>query len=483
VLHGDLLIDDATTGVGDGYAIDFERTLLNPHLTIHAGTVTGRVTDASNGKPIEGATVSAAGTVQATTAANGTFTLPGVAAGLAVLTATAPTHIHKTSPVDIVEASTKTLNFSLPPGTDTFSIPTQSTTSTSSKSSAPGAPSGHTRSSFTRSLVAISDISTKGKDLARSAIVAVIFLLLVAFPAELFNSTLDEHYEDVKAWFGPLGRVADSAGRIAKTLPSWVGFAIFAFVGALIGCLLDPKIALDQASVALFAGLLVSFVAITLCFGTIERRYMRRSHGDAGRLQVLPGTLVVAAVSVLVSRLAGYQPGYLYGIIAGFVFAHELRRNEEGRISATASLVLLGGSIVAWIIWTPIGHMAAHANPNIVTLLLDSILAAMFIAGIQSLVFGLLPLRFLEGESIFEWRRLAWLAIYAITLFAFIHVLLHPGVAYDQSHSGHAFAVSIVLFAAFGALSIAFWAYFRARDKKAASVHHHTPVVDTGTQG
>src|SRR4051794_28209395 len=108
VLRGDLLIDDATTGIGDGYAIDFERTLINPHLTSHVGTVTGRVTDVTSGKPIEGAIVSAGGTLQATTAADGDYTIDNVAAGLAVLTATAPGHIHKTSAPDLVGGGAKT---------------------------------------------------------------------------------------------------------------------------------------------------------------------------------------------------------------------------------------------------------------------------------------------------------------------------------------------------------------------------------------
>jgi hypothetical protein len=124
VLSGSLRIDDPTTGLGDGFAIDFERTLINPHLgTAHGGTVTGKVTDATTGQPISGATVSAAGIAQTATAADGTYTLTGVPAGLAALSAFASGHVHKTSTVDLLAGKTATLDFQLQPGTDNAAPP------------------------------------------------------------------------------------------------------------------------------------------------------------------------------------------------------------------------------------------------------------------------------------------------------------------------------------------------------------------------
>lgn len=54
-----LLIDDPTTHIGDGYAVDFVRILVNPHKFKYEVSLTATVTDADTHKPITGATVTA----------------------------------------------------------------------------------------------------------------------------------------------------------------------------------------------------------------------------------------------------------------------------------------------------------------------------------------------------------------------------------------------------------------------------------------
>src|SRR4051812_12893246 len=109
VLNGGLVVDDATTGIGVGYAIDFERTLLNPHLGEHSGTIVGKLTDVGTGQPVAGATVSAAGMAQAVSGPDGVFSIPNVPAGVGVLTASAANHLPSTATVDVVAATSATL--------------------------------------------------------------------------------------------------------------------------------------------------------------------------------------------------------------------------------------------------------------------------------------------------------------------------------------------------------------------------------------
>jgi hypothetical protein len=97
----------------------------------------------------------------------------------------------------------------------------------------------------------------------------------------------------VKDWLGPVNAVADRVGRLAAGAPAAVGFTVFAAVAALVAGFLDLKFGTDAAFVALFVGLLISIVAVTLGFVLTERRYMRRAYRDSG-------------------RLVRFQPGYLY---------------------------------------------------------------------------------------------------------------------------------------------------------------------------
>lgn len=319
----------------------------------------------------------------------------------------------------------------------------------------------HQRSSFPASIPDITEISVKVKDLVASALVLAVLVVLVTFPAELFNRTLEANYDEVKGWFGPLNRAAEGFGRTLANAPQWLGFGAFAVIATLITGFLDPGFGLDMASFALFVGLLVAFVAVTFGFAAEERRHMRSRHADPGRLEALPGTLLIAAVCVLVSRLVGFQPGYLYGIIAGFVFATTLTPDEEGVITAKTSLLVIAGSLVAWVVWTPVKHAVDHGHPNPVLLVVDALLAAVFVGGIESIVFGLIPLRFLEGAALWGWNRVAWLGVFALAGFTFVHVLLHPGVAYPESTDRTEFVLAMLLFVLFGAVSVGFWAWFR----------------------
>ncbi|MHB8540919.1 MAG: OmpA family protein [Candidatus Acidiferrales bacterium] len=96
-----LLIDDPTTHVPDGYAVDFVRILVNPHKFKYQVSLAARVTDADKHTPIAGASVSA-GLQSAATDKTGKCELKGIPAGLVVATANAPGYDENSVPVDLV---------------------------------------------------------------------------------------------------------------------------------------------------------------------------------------------------------------------------------------------------------------------------------------------------------------------------------------------------------------------------------------------
>ena len=95
-----VLIDDPTTHIPDGYAIDFVRILVNPHPFKYAVSLNCSVVDAATHKPIAGATVDAA-TETATTDARGQCVLKNLPAGLVTASAIAAGYDEQVIPVDI----------------------------------------------------------------------------------------------------------------------------------------------------------------------------------------------------------------------------------------------------------------------------------------------------------------------------------------------------------------------------------------------
>ncbi len=68
-------------------------------------------------------------------------------------------------------------------------------------------------------------------------------------------------------------------------------------------------------------------------------------------------------------------------------------------------------------------------------ILVENVLGGIFWAALDSLVIAVLPLRLLEGSKIVGWSRAAWVALYGVTLLAFVHVLLRPSTGYVSNTS------------------------------------------------
>jgi hypothetical protein len=188
----------------------------------------------------------------------------------------------------------------------------------------------------------------------------------------------------------------------------------------------------------------------------------RRRTGELGRLRPLPWALVIAAVFVLVSRIGNLQPGYLYGIVLGAIFVTDVSTEEEGRETLYGSLWTLAAAVLAWLALSWV-RTAGLPEDSFGLTALSTAFAAILVAGLEATAFGLMPMRFMPGYSIYRWNRLGWAVLFAVSVFAFVHILIGPTSGYVSELSPGAFIAALGVFAAFGALSIGTWLYFRLR--------------------
>ncbi|MEQ8175962.1 MAG: leucine-rich repeat protein [Syntrophomonadaceae bacterium] len=108
-----ILIDDQTSGAGDGYAVDFVRLLINPANSQNLGIIQGRVQN-ENGEPINGAIITAQGGItKAESDSNGNYALNDVYAGLVVLQIEADGYKGQTINLNLVANETKTVDIIL----------------------------------------------------------------------------------------------------------------------------------------------------------------------------------------------------------------------------------------------------------------------------------------------------------------------------------------------------------------------------------
>ncbi|HEY6962096.1 MAG TPA: FGLLP motif-containing membrane protein [Gaiellaceae bacterium] len=295
--------------------------------------------------------------------------------------------------------------------------------------------------------------------LADAGLVALALLLLVAligFPADWFNDTYVENRERLRAaWWRLLGRAEPP-----RRPPTRLGLAAFLVVAGALTCAATDWPTFDRAYLWTLMGTTAGVAALTFGFQLPAILSARAVH-LRGRLQVLAGSVCVAAVCVAASRALHLDPPYLYGLIAVFVVEREEDDAAGARDAALGAVATLGLSVGAWLLDLRIRGAAAAAAPSPGVLALDAALVTVFVAGLGSMVFALVPLPFLPGRAILRWRRGVWVALFAVGAYAFALIMLTPRDGYVANVPWNHVAAALVTFAVFALVSVAFMAWLR----------------------
>lgn len=301
------------------------------------------------------------------------------------------------------------------------------------------------------------DINLDPLVIAASVVLTAGMLFLVPFPAEIFNNTLVEHHDRIKGWF----RRRDQANAPGLWSRWWV-IALAVVAMALLYGFLDPGFGIGPGSVPLLGGLLVGVAITTLGFLAPTRLMRRRASGESGNLRVLPVALLVAVGCVLLSRLIGFLPGYLYGIALGLIFAGQVGEEVEAREVLTTAMVLI---VIAFGSWFGLGAVR-NAEPGALTEFAEAALAMTTVAAFEGLVFGLLPIHGMPGRVLFRERRLVWLTVWGLSVLAFFHVLVNPQSGYLVDTALVPTLTTYALLGVFTLVSVGLWAWFRRQDRK-----------------
>jgi hypothetical protein len=245
-----------------------------------------------------------------------------------------------------------------------------------------------------------------------------------------------------------------------------IRLAAAVLLAAVISSFLSPNLGFDQASLATFLGFVIAVVVILITFEVPGLFEHRRTTRELGRLRVLPWALFLAAVFVLVSRLAALQPGYLWGVVLGVILLRPHSAAEEGREAAAGALWTLAVSVAAWLAlgWV---RTSAGTDASFVSTMLETALAAIVVSGLEAVAIGLLPFRFMPGVAVYRWNRFVWALLNGVSLFAFIHILIGPNSGYLSDLVAPAWLAALGIFAAFGVFTVLFWGWFRFRPTQA----------------
>jgi hypothetical protein len=295
-------------------------------------------------------------------------------------------------------------------------------------------------------------------------------VLLIPFPSDLFNRTYAANHDEILGWFRGLGRGLLVSRIQGRGLEHWLAFGDFAVLSGALYSLLNPASRLDAATAAAIVGVASAIALFTTASGISSGLYLtRRMSGATVELRILVSSLPIAALCVVVSRLAHFQPGYLYGLIGAFVVARTPSRPDMGRSVAVSAMVTVALAAAAWLVRPSIAALASGPTPSFAATAADTFLTVLVVLGLEHLVFRLMPIRFMDGARLRAWSTVAWMVLFGVGVFGFLHVLVDPvgGYAHLSDTKRAGMLTAFALFAGFGLFSVLFWGYFRFRPQRA----------------
>jgi hypothetical protein len=315
-------------------------------------------------------------------------------------------------------------------------------------------------SSFTSSLKTATEFRLTPALVGAAGLIATAFLLLVAFPAELLESTVRANYERVFGWLAPVKRRLGKIGDAIKRIPvnNWVATIGIIALTALILGFSDPGFGFNGSSVRLWIAIVVSIVLLNIVLSSIVMSVAKRRFSAASVLQPMPAALILVVLSVLISRLIGIQPGFLFGVVLGVAFAIELKKRQDALLVLLAIGLSLVFGVAAWLGYTALAANAG-TEPGFWHLLAQETLAATTVEALATMTVALLPLTFLDGKTLFEWNRWVWAATYVVAIVAFVVIILPL-----SGNWGEMTAPLLgwgAFFAGFAVLAVGIWAVFR----------------------
>jgi hypothetical protein len=293
----------------------------------------------------------------------------------------------------------------------------------------------------------------------------------------MFNATVKENGAEMSMMLHRLTAFV-GLGMVAKwfamnvpdghtTLPELLKpILITLFTGALYA-LVQPDFGWNNQTLVLMAALATSVTITTIIFEGGQVLWTNRHHGELAEIAVYPVGILIAIVSVVLTRVTNLHPGVIFGFVAAAALAprqHSMSARDEGMAVLIPMLSLLGASLLAFLCVDPLRDFE-DANPGPWGSYPVTVAVAIFIGGAEGALLTLLPLTFNDGQKIWKWNPLVWLCVALPATFLFIHVVVNEE---DLSAltEGTSIITLLIVSGVLYVVAAGTWLFFRARKNR-----------------
>jgi hypothetical protein len=299
--------------------------------------------------------------------------------------------------------------------------------------------------------------------------------MLLLLSAEIFNQTVEENDEDIKAmankYAGPVVAVLGGIGAAWQSLFGGKGvisglvgvLAVLSIAGLLYG-FEEDGFGFNEKSLVMFASMLGAVAILTYWYdgGQI---LMARNFGVTSIIRLFPAGILIAAFCLVLTRLGGFQPGLVYGFVAAAVVVGPttLKRDEEGQVIFWPALSVMALAVLAWLLVGAFRDLSEDSDSWLAAVP-EGIAVGVFVGAISSMFVQMIPMRFMDGYKLWSWNKIAWVILAGIPAVLLWHILLNSERSEFDALSESTAAVAITLMVICFGLSIAIWLFFRLRN-------------------
>lgn len=302
-----------------------------------------------------------------------------------------------------------------------------------------------------------------------NVLLAIILALAMGFFSNLLNDAIESHEARVAKLFAPLAALVQGVRRIGSGFDAWLERSHLAWLAfpsklslililyGVIFAYLDPNFEfINQDSLLLIIALALS-TGLMGILDDLASFVFLKMRGSTGTIRIHSGNFVVVLFSTLFSRFAGLAPGLLLGSPAG------IEDVEDDAVSTHLDFLGVGAiAIVALIAWlvAPLFNTDAWFN---------TLLLLVFAAGIQTVFFEMLPLKYLHGRNIYRFNRIVWLGLFALFAVIFLQTMLNPDGAFVSAFNSPNMVMLSIIVVGFCLFSAGMWFYLQQAEQAEAT--------------
>lgn len=304
---------------------------------------------------------------------------------------------------------------------------------------------------------------------AVTAGLVVVLSLLVGFPTQLLNSTIDANRNRFKTprWLANIAIVSNrTLARISSTKSGSKKFQtikayLIIIVSSIIAGFVQPDFGLNLMSLRLVLTVLAAFLIINI--GSSYAMWLvGKKYGETEKpsLKARPAYIVFVLVTVLFSRAIEAEPAIVFGALLAVELTTRVAEQKKLRTEMFALGYVITVGLLGWILF-----MATFRNSSSLSTLVSEFGSVVTVEALSTLPILLLPMKFMFGESIWKtygWKK--WLLIYSGGLFLFSFVLLPMPFSWDVIDVPFISWVSVLF--AYAAFALITWKYFQVKVKK-----------------